>query len=158
MQFTGPPPVPSEVVTCNCVRNPGGHAESNPRPSEVGVSFYHVLRPLDRRGPVAWGNAKRRWPLVETQLLPPLLEQALHLPIAMCLNASPHGAHDADCASSRAGVTHVPCGSAVWRGTAGAGRASGAGGARHEDERPTQLHPGPMHTAHINSPAFRVSR
>ena len=24
------------------------HAESNPRPSEQGVSFYHVLRPLDR--------------------------------------------------------------------------------------------------------------
>ena len=38
----------SEVVTCNCVRNPGGHAESNPRPSEEGVSFYHVLRQLDR--------------------------------------------------------------------------------------------------------------
>ena len=38
----------SEVVTCNCVRNPGGHAETNPRPSEEGVSFYHVLRPLDR--------------------------------------------------------------------------------------------------------------
>ena len=38
----------SEVVTCNCVRNPGGHAESNPRPSEEGVSFYHVLRPLDQ--------------------------------------------------------------------------------------------------------------
>ena len=38
----------SEVVTCNCVRNPGAHAESNPRPSEEGVSFYHVLRPLDR--------------------------------------------------------------------------------------------------------------
>ena len=37
----------SEVVTCNGVRNPGGHAESNPRPSEEGVSFYHVLRPLD---------------------------------------------------------------------------------------------------------------
>ena len=38
----------SEVVTCNCARNPGGHAESNPRPSEEGVSFYHVPRPLDR--------------------------------------------------------------------------------------------------------------
>ena len=38
----------SEVVTRNCVRNPGGHAESIPRPSEEGVSFYHVLRPLDR--------------------------------------------------------------------------------------------------------------
>ena len=25
----------------------GGHAESNPRPSEEGVSFHHVLRPLD---------------------------------------------------------------------------------------------------------------
>ena len=25
----------------------GGHAESNPRPAEEGVSFYHVLRPLD---------------------------------------------------------------------------------------------------------------
>ena len=37
----------SEVVTCNCVRNPGGHAELNPRPSKEGVSFYHVLRPLD---------------------------------------------------------------------------------------------------------------
>ena len=33
----------SEVVTCNCVCHPGGHAESNPRPSEEGVSFYHVL-------------------------------------------------------------------------------------------------------------------
>ena len=44
--LTGPPPVRSEVVTCNCVRNPGGHAESNPRPSKEGVSFYHVLRPL----------------------------------------------------------------------------------------------------------------
>ena len=41
----------SEVVTRNCVRNPGGHAESNPRPSEEGVSVYHVLRPLDR---VSW--------------------------------------------------------------------------------------------------------
>ena len=36
----------SEVVTCNCAQNPGGHAESDPRPSEEGVSFYHVLRPL----------------------------------------------------------------------------------------------------------------
>ena len=35
-----------EVVTCNCVRNPGGEPESNPRPSEEGVSFYPVLRPL----------------------------------------------------------------------------------------------------------------
>ena len=26
---------------------PGGHADSNPRLSEEGVSFYHVLRPLD---------------------------------------------------------------------------------------------------------------
>ena len=33
----------SEVVTCSCVRNPGGHAESDAR----GVSFNHVLRPLD---------------------------------------------------------------------------------------------------------------
>ena len=24
----------------------GGHAESSPRPSEEGVSFYHVLQPL----------------------------------------------------------------------------------------------------------------
>ena len=47
MLLTGPPPVLSEVVTCNCVRNPGGHAESNPRPSDEGVSFYHVFRPLD---------------------------------------------------------------------------------------------------------------
>ena len=38
----------SEVVTCNRVRNPGGHAVSNPRPSEEGVSFYHILRLLDR--------------------------------------------------------------------------------------------------------------
>ena len=38
----------SEVVTCNCVRNPRGHAESHPRPSEEGVSFYHNLRPLDQ--------------------------------------------------------------------------------------------------------------
>ena len=29
---------------------PGGHAESNPRPSEEGVSFYLVLRPLDQCG------------------------------------------------------------------------------------------------------------
>ena len=26
---------------------PRGHVESNPRPSEEGVSFYLVLRPLD---------------------------------------------------------------------------------------------------------------
>ena len=38
----------SEVVTCNCVRNPGAHSESNLRPSEEGVSFYLVLRPLDQ--------------------------------------------------------------------------------------------------------------
>ena len=37
----------SVVVTCNCVRNPGGHAESSPRPSEEGVSIYLVVRPLD---------------------------------------------------------------------------------------------------------------
>ena len=37
-----------EVVTCNCVRNSVGHAASNPRPSEEGVRFYHVLRPLDQ--------------------------------------------------------------------------------------------------------------
>ena len=30
----------------------GGHAESSPRPSEEGVSFYHVLRPLDPKVPV----------------------------------------------------------------------------------------------------------
>ena len=29
-------------------RNPGGLAESDPRPSKEGVSFYHVLRPLDQ--------------------------------------------------------------------------------------------------------------
>ena len=29
----------SEVVTCNWVRNPGGHAEPNPRPSEEGSAF-----------------------------------------------------------------------------------------------------------------------
>ena len=34
---------------CDCVRNPGGHAESDPEPSEEGVSCYHILRPLDRR-------------------------------------------------------------------------------------------------------------
>ena len=47
----------SEVVTCNCVRNPGAHAESNPRPSEEVVSFYLVLRPLDRFGQACalWG-------------------------------------------------------------------------------------------------------
>ena len=39
----------SEVVTCNCARNPGGHAQSDPRPSEEGVSFYLVLRPLDQK-------------------------------------------------------------------------------------------------------------
>ena len=32
---------------CNGVRNPEGHTESNPRPSEEGVSIYLVLRPLD---------------------------------------------------------------------------------------------------------------
>ena len=42
----------SEVVTCNWVRNPGGHAEPNPRPSEEGVSWYHVLRPLDLNVPL----------------------------------------------------------------------------------------------------------
>ena len=30
----------SEVVTCNCVQNPGANAESNPSTSEEGVSFY----------------------------------------------------------------------------------------------------------------------
>ena len=38
----------SEVVMCNCVRNPGGHAVSSPGPYEEGVSFYLVLRPLDQ--------------------------------------------------------------------------------------------------------------
>ena len=54
----------SEVVMCNCVRNPGGHAESNLRPSEEGVSFYHVLRPLDRvlaNGPWVLANGPKRW-------------------------------------------------------------------------------------------------
>ena len=37
----------NEVVTCNCVQKPGWHAESNLRPSEEGVSFELVLRPLD---------------------------------------------------------------------------------------------------------------
>ena len=36
---------------CSCVRNPGGHAESSPRPYEEGVSFYHVPRPLDQVQP-----------------------------------------------------------------------------------------------------------
>ena len=31
----------SEVVTCNCVRNPGGHAESSPRPSDEGAVVQH---------------------------------------------------------------------------------------------------------------------
>ena len=57
----------SEVVTCNCVRNPVGHAESNPRPSKEGVSFYHVLRQLDQLctdlslsvyTPTLWGDNK----------------------------------------------------------------------------------------------------
>ena len=55
-------------------------------------------------------------------------------------------------------VSHMCRVDQLYGVVAGAGRASGAGGARHEDERPTQLHPGPMHTAHTNSPAFRVSR
>ena len=38
----------SELVTCNCVGNLGGHAESNPRPSVEGVSLDLVLRPLDQ--------------------------------------------------------------------------------------------------------------
>ena len=38
----------SEVGTGNCVGNPGGHTESNPRPSKAGVSFCLVLRPLGR--------------------------------------------------------------------------------------------------------------
>ena len=60
MQLTGPPPVLSEVVTCNCVRNPGGHAESNPRPSEEVVSFYHVLSVCyTEKAPNAW---QRRGP------------------------------------------------------------------------------------------------
>lgn len=33
----------SEVVTCTYVRNPGGHAEWNPRSSQEGVSCYIVL-------------------------------------------------------------------------------------------------------------------
>ena len=56
MQLTGPPPVLSEVVTCNCVRNPGGHAELSPRPSEEGFSFCHVLRPLDQVSTLAPGH------------------------------------------------------------------------------------------------------
>ena len=34
----------SEVVTCNCIvfETHRGHAESNPRPSEEGVSFYLI--------------------------------------------------------------------------------------------------------------------
>ena len=55
----------SEVVTCNCFRNPGGHAESNPRPSEEGVSFYHVLRPLD-------------------QFVVPVVRRAASLPVGAC--------------------------------------------------------------------------
>ena len=31
-----------------CSKPRGGHAESYPRPSEEGVSFYNVLRPLDQ--------------------------------------------------------------------------------------------------------------
>ena len=49
-QLTGPPSVLSEVVTCNCVRNPGGHTESNPRPSEEGASFYHVITSVSVSG------------------------------------------------------------------------------------------------------------
>ena len=36
-----------ELVTSTCVRNPGGHVESSPRPSSEGVAFHQVLRPLD---------------------------------------------------------------------------------------------------------------
>ena len=43
----------------------GGHAESNPRPSEEGVSFYHVLRPLD----LPWGKPSCRHTTSATKLL-----------------------------------------------------------------------------------------
>ena len=43
--FIGPPPVLSEVITCNCVRNPGAHTDSKPWPSGERV-FCLVLRPL----------------------------------------------------------------------------------------------------------------
>ena len=40
----------SDVVTCNCVRNPGRHVESNPTPSDDGVSLYHMSHRSIRAG------------------------------------------------------------------------------------------------------------
>lgn len=35
------------VVTCNRARNPAGHTESKPRPSQRQASFHRVLQPPD---------------------------------------------------------------------------------------------------------------
>ena len=43
-QLTGPPPAVIEVlVACNCVLHPGVHAESNPIPSEEGLTLSFLV-------------------------------------------------------------------------------------------------------------------
>ena len=54
----------------------GGHAESNPRPSEEEVSFYHVLRPLDHRVEGKGTMRKFKSPCINSDEEPP--QQASH--------------------------------------------------------------------------------
>ena len=51
MQLTWPPPVRIEVVMCNCVRNPGGHADPNPVFTE-GFLYISAVARFDHG--VAW--------------------------------------------------------------------------------------------------------
>ena len=56
-QPAGPAPVISEVVTCICVRNSGGHADisdwrsSEEVPAKKTFSFSHVIRPMSCLSP-----------------------------------------------------------------------------------------------------------
>ena len=66
-----PPPGLRKVATCSCVRNPGGHVYSEPRPSEEGISCYHVLRPLDRLVVSAMLRHTFRWVGLQNNCLHP---------------------------------------------------------------------------------------
>ena len=57
MQHSEPPLVLNEMVMQWYLKLGGrGHVESSPRPSEGGVSLYHVLRPLITGVCTASGN------------------------------------------------------------------------------------------------------
>ena len=54
-----------------CSKPRGGHEESNPRPSQEGVSFYLVLRPLDPRlGPGAHLKTQRQHAMLSQAVMP----------------------------------------------------------------------------------------